>query len=289
MELARPVRPVLTYGTYPLLALLTAAGSGLAITRDLDRTATIGVLTLLTIVVAFTVERVNPLLDRWKMTKESFVRRDLPFIGLGFVVEQLATMGVGVVAALTVAPGGFGPLSRLPLAAQALIALLFQDLLWYAYHRAAHTFGRLWRVHFLHHSPSQVYVLMHPVFHPLDLIVSRLVISLIVFRFSGLTPDAAFIALAVLGLQQTVSHVNTDMRTGWLNYLLIGAETHRYHHAAGERVNYGAAVPIWDMLFGTFVYRPQRVPEMLGLEDPAAYPDPRRFLAALAYPFRSSA
>jgi sterol desaturase/sphingolipid hydroxylase (fatty acid hydroxylase superfamily) len=90
----------------------------------------------------------------------------------------------------------------------------------------------------------------------------------------------------VLGLQQTVSHVNSDLRTGWLNYLLIGAETHRYHHAAGERGNYGSVVPFWDMLFGTFIYRPRQVPDRLGLDDPAAYPDPRRFHLALAYPFR---
>lgn len=267
---------------------MTAAGVWYTVDRHVDRAAALGVLTLVTVAVAFAVERVNPLLDRWKMTKDSLVRRDLPFIGLAFAVEQVATMGVGFLAALTVTAGGFGPLARLPLIAQAAVALLLQDLLWYAYHRAAHTFTRLWRVHFLHHSPSQLYVLMHPVFHPLDLVASRLVISLIAFRFSGLTPDAAFIALAVLGLQQTVSHINTDLRTGWLNYVLIGAETHRYHHAAGERVNYGSALPIWDQVFGTFVYRPDRVPDLLGLDDPAAYPDPRRFFAALAYPFRAS-
>jgi sterol desaturase/sphingolipid hydroxylase (fatty acid hydroxylase superfamily) len=286
MELARPVRPVLTYGTYPVLALLTGAGILLALSRDLDRNAMIGVLTLLTVAIAFAVERLNPLLDRWKMTKDSFVGRDLPFIGLAFVMEQVATMGVGLVAAATVTDGGFGPLARLPIAAQVVVALLAQDLLWYLYHRAAHTFARMWRVHGLHHSPSQLYVLMHPIFHPLDLLVSRFVISLVVFKFSGLRPDAAFVVLAVLGLQQTVSHINSDLRTGWLNYVLIGAETHRYHHAAGERANYASVLPWWDMLFGTFIYFPSRVPDRLGLDDPTGYPDPRRFFATLAWPFR---
>src|SRR5215470_7240716 len=96
---------------------------------------------------------------------------------------------------------------------------------------AAHTSGRLWRVHGLHHSPSKLYVLMHQVFDPIDLLVSRFVISLIVFKFTGITPDAAFIAIAVLGQQQTVSHVNSDLRTGGLNYLPNGTETHRWHHA----------------------------------------------------------
>jgi hypothetical protein len=40
------------------------------------------------------------------------------------------------------------------------------------------------------------------------------------------------------------------------------------------------------MLFGTFVYDARRVPERLGLDDPAGYSDPSRFFATLAWPFR---
>ena len=118
---------------------------------------------------------------------------------------------MSLVAAATVSTGGFGPLAGLPLPVQAVVALLALDLLWYGYHRAAHTFSRLWRVHGVHHSPSQLYVLMHPVFHPLDLLVSRFAIALIVFKFSGMRPDAAFIALVVLGLQTTVSQNTARM------------------------------------------------------------------------------
>jgi sterol desaturase/sphingolipid hydroxylase (fatty acid hydroxylase superfamily) len=286
MELHRPARPVLTYGTYPLLAVVNGVAIWLAVRQDLNRNAVIGVLTLATIAVALAVERVNPLRDRWRMTKDSFLGRDLPFIGSAFVVEQVATMGVSLIAARTALDGGFGPADRLPLLGQGMLALLALDLLWYGYHRAAHTFARLWRVHGVHHSPSQLYVLMHPVFHPLDLLVSRFAISLVVFKFTGISPDAAFIAVAVLGLQQTVSHVNTDLRTGWINYLLVGTETHRFHHGAGEQANYASVLPIWDIVFGTFLYAPTRVPDRIGLDDPAAYPDPRRFRAVLAWPFR---
>jgi len=289
MELDKPAKPLLTYGTYPILALVNAAGIWAALRGSLSRDAAIGLLTVITIVVVFAVERINPLLDRWSMTKRSLIERDLPFIGLAVVVEQIATVGVSLVAAAAVPEDGFGPLGRAPLAVQAVFALLALDLLWYAYHRAAHTFSRMWRVHGLHHSPSQLYVLMHQVFHPLDLLVSRFVISLVVFKFTGIGPDAAFVAIAVLGLQQTVSHVNSDLRTGWLNYLLIGTETHRYHHAAEESGNFGSAVPVWDILFRTFVYEPRRIPERIGLIDPGSYPDPKRFHAALAWPFRRAA
>jgi sterol desaturase/sphingolipid hydroxylase (fatty acid hydroxylase superfamily) len=289
MELDKPAKPLLTYATYPTLAAITAGGVWTAVHDDLDRNATIGVLTAVTIVAVLVVERANPLLDRWSMTKQSLLNRDLPFIGLAVVVEQIATTAVSLIAAATVRPGGFGPLARVPLAGQAVFALLALDLLWYGYHRAAHTSARMWRAHALHHSPSQLYVLMHQVFHPLDLLVSRFVISLLIFKFTGLEPDAAFIAVAVLGLQQTVSHVNSDIRVGWLNYVLIGAETHRYHHAVATPVNYGSVVPVWDMVFGTFAYDPRRIPDQMGLDDPGSYPDPRRFHAALAWPFRKAA
>lgn len=286
MELDKPAKPLLTYGTYPTLVLITGAGIWATLRGSLSRDAAIGLLTVITIVVVFAVERINPLLDRWAMTKRSLVERDLPFIGLAVVVEQIATVGVSLVASAAMPKDGFGPLGRAPLAVQAVFALLALDLLWYAYHRAAHTFSRLWRVHGLHHAPSQLYVLMHQVFHPLDLLVSLFVISLVVFKFTGIGPQAAFIAIAVLGLQQTVSHVNSDLRTGWLNYVLIGTETHRYHHAAEQSGNFGSVVPAWDILFRTFVYQPSRIPDRMGLIDPGSYPDPKRFHAALAWPFR---
>lgn len=289
MELDRPTRPLLTYGTYPVLAFVTATALWAAVRWNLDRDAVIGLLTAVTIAAVFAVERMNPLQDRWSMTKASLLGRDLLFIGLAVVVEQLATAGVSLIAASAMPRNGFGPLARTPLLAQAVFALVALDLLWYGYHRAAHTVSRLWRVHGLHHAPSQLYVLMHQVFHPFDLLVSRFVISLIVFKATGITPDAAFIAIAVLGLQQTVSHVNSDLRVGKLNYVLIGTETHRYHHAALERGNYGSVVAIWDIVFGTFLYDPHRIPDAFGLEDPASFPDPRRFHAALAWPLRRTA
>ena len=81
MELNRPTRPLLTYGTYPALAFVTAAMLWAAVRWNLNRDAVIGLLTAVTIVTVFAVERMNPLQDRWSMTKASLLGRDLPFIG----------------------------------------------------------------------------------------------------------------------------------------------------------------------------------------------------------------
>ena len=286
MELTAPDQPRVTYGLYPVLAVITALGVTLARTSNLNRDAVTGVITVVTILVAFVVERLHPLQKQWEMTRATLVGRDLPFIGLGFVVEQVAQTAIALIAARTIAPDGFGPVGSLPLAVQVVIALVAFDLLWYTYHRAAHSVGRLWRVHGVHHAPSQLYLLMHPVFHPLDLVVSRFIISLIVFRFTGITPDAAFIAIIVINLQQTISHVNIDVRVGPLNYVLIGAETHRFHHSAVDVGNYSSVLALWDQLFGTFRYEPTRIPERLGLTNENDYPDVRNFHQALAWPFR---
>ncbi len=283
---AAPDHPQIAYGLYPVVAATTAAAVALALTRDLDRNAVVAVLTVVTIVICFVVERRHPRRARWQMTQQMLVERDLPFIGLGLVVEQLAQTGVALIAAATIPAGGFGPVGRLPLAAQVVLALVAFDLVWYGYHRAAHTSARLWRVHGVHHAPSQLYLLMHPVFHPLDLVVPRFLISLLVFRFTGLTPDAAFVVIVLMNLQQTVSHLNVDVRVGSLNYLLIGTQTHRYHHSAVDAGNFSSVLALWDQVFGTFIYRPQQLPARLGLTNPTDYPDPRRFHATLVWPLR---
>jgi sterol desaturase/sphingolipid hydroxylase (fatty acid hydroxylase superfamily) len=45
---------------------------------------------------------------------------------------------------------------------------------------------------------------------------------------------------------------------------------HRWHHtpeAVGCNSNYGEALAIWDVLFGT-LYLPECAPQRLGLDDP---------------------
>jgi sterol desaturase/sphingolipid hydroxylase (fatty acid hydroxylase superfamily) len=81
-----------------------------------------------------------------------------------------------------------------------------------------------------------------------------------------------------------------DVRAGWLNYLLVGPELHRYHHSAAlsESRNYGATLPLFDLLFGTFVYRPGTFPERLGVAEPASYPRSERFWEVMWLPFRGA-
>ncbi len=241
------------------------------------------------LVVMVLVEAAHPLRRAWRMTWRIFLRRDLPFLLVGaatLAAVNWAAMRVATEHALSHG----NALAGVPLVPGVIAAILVSDLLWYWVHRFSHEapgrFGRwLWRVHVAHHLPAQVYVLMHAISHPINLIVVRAILVVPGFLL-GFPPDVAFAATVITGLQGLVSHFNVDSRVGWLNYVLSGTELHRYHHSASaaESKNYGAVVSVWDQLFGTFVYRPGEAPLALGVEDAARYPADTRVLSVLAYP-----
>jgi sterol desaturase/sphingolipid hydroxylase (fatty acid hydroxylase superfamily) len=288
MDIPPTHTPLLSYGLYPALVGGAASAAAVAVNQRIDRSMVMPLVLIIAIAVCMLVEWRRPLEPRWSMTSRSLGRRDLPFIGLGLLIERVSEVAVATIARRTVAASGFGPLGRLPLALQVVVAIVLFDLCWYGYHRAAHRLPKLWRVHGAHHSPSQLYVLMHGVFHPFDEVVVRFVLALVVFRFGGFTPDATFVALVIIGTVGIVSHTNADIRLWVLNHVLIGPETHRYHHSADHQGNYGTVTSLWDQLFATFIFHPTP-PTRLGLASSADYPDPEQFLRVLAWPLTPAA
>ena len=132
----------------------------------------------------------------------------------------------------------------------------------------------MWRSHAAHHLPEQVYVLMHPASHPIYTFLVQALATILPLYLLGLTPEAVILVNLVIGVQGIVSHSNLDLRAGWFNYVLTGPELHRYHHSADitESRNYAVVLPVIDILFGTFVYRPGRLPARIGVADEVAYP-----------------
>lgn len=53
MNLDKPTKPLLTYGTYPTLALITGVTLWATLRHNLDRNTVIGVLTVVTIAIVF--------------------------------------------------------------------------------------------------------------------------------------------------------------------------------------------------------------------------------------------
>jgi sterol desaturase/sphingolipid hydroxylase (fatty acid hydroxylase superfamily) len=128
---------------------------------------------------------------------------------------------------------------------------------------------------------------MHGVFHPVNALISAVLIQATLLAL-GMSPEAVFAAILIIDLQTMISHFNVDIRAGFLNYVLIGTELHRYHHSASvdQAKNFGTVIPLWDLVFGTFLYRPGAPPRRLGVDDSAGYPPSQHFWKVLALPFR---
>ncbi len=89
------------------------------------------------------------------------------------------------------------------------------------------------------------------------------------------------------GMHGLISHFNVDVRMGWFSYVFAGTETHRYHHSAdvNEARNYGATLMIYDLVFGSFVYRPGVPPAELGVSPDTGLPPYERFFKVIRLPF----
>lgn len=283
------------YGFYPLLFAAMLGYAALELHQPAGRFGSYyGIYLTALVVVMLSVETLHPLRTEWRMTKASFFRRDLPYMAIGGLTLTLVNYLAGwAILHFGMTRGGL--FADLPLLPAVVLALLIPDFIWYWVHRASHEgrgrLGRwLWTMHLAHHLPQQVYLLMHGVAHPVNIVIVRAIMTVPLFLL-GFTVEALFIANLVVGLQGFVSHFNVDIRAGWVNYFLMGTELHRYHHSAdpSEARNYGAVVTLWDQLFGTYFHRPGTVARRLGIEHPEQYPADREVLKVLALPFRRQA
>jgi sterol desaturase/sphingolipid hydroxylase (fatty acid hydroxylase superfamily) len=280
------------YGLYPLLFAAMLGYAAFEVSQPPGKIGSYyGVYLVVLVVVMLLVETLHPLRAEWQMTKASFLRRDLPYMAIGGLTLVLVNYAAGwAILHFGMARGAAH--ETLPLVPAVLLVLIIPDFLWYWVHRLSHEGrGRIgqwfWRMHLAHHLPQQVYLLMHGVAHPLNTIIVRAILTVPLFLL-GFSAEALFVANLVVGLQGFVSHFNVDIRAGWVNYVLMGTELHRYHHSAdpAQAKNYAAVVTLWDLLFGTFYYRPGVVAQRLGVENPAHYPRDRELIKVLALPFK---
>jgi len=278
---------------YPLLWLWLVACAAVALHEGDQLTTVTAVKGLVVFVFLFALELIYPLDPRWGITWKYFLRRDAVLAAVNMGTSAVVTYGL-LLLAIGTAESSHGVMTGQPLWLQVICGLLVFELLQYTVHRSMHLSGGpvtrfLWRTHAIHHLPQQLYLIMHIVFHPLNLVIVRLAVQLSPVWLLGFDPMAVFLYGSIIGLHGTISHLNFDLRMGFMNYLFVGPELHRYHHSAAnhEAQNYGAALSLFDQLFGTFHYTPGRHPAALGLSQADGYPGQTQPLAALLFPFRA--
>jgi sterol desaturase/sphingolipid hydroxylase (fatty acid hydroxylase superfamily) len=284
------MKKIITFGLYPTLLLITLSVIYLAIQLKLDYKIVYGATTAFLVLTLMIIETLFPLKDEWKMTKKSFWR-DLKYIVIDAPTIAITKAGFGLLA-IWYSENHAGLFRNTSVIIGTIIFLLVFEFFQYWYHRLSHTskgkFGSfLWKVHLAHHLPDKVYVIMHAVFNPINAIITVIIIQLPVILL-GISPEATFAAALLIDLQGLVSHFNVNIKAGFLNYIFIGTESHRFHHSANlnEAQNYGNTLAIWDIIFGTFYYNPNVIPQKLGVEQPADYPYSDNIFEVVTLPFK---
>lgn len=176
-------------------------------------------------------------------------------------------------------------LGRQPGLVQLLEITILGDLLGYWSHRAFHNVSRLWKVHAVHHSSTDLDWLSSVRVHPLNDVANNVVIAAPLLLL-GFSPAAFAAFIPLLTLYAIMLHANVSWSFGPLRKVIASPTYHRWHHAAEEAAvnkNFAGLYPAWDLLFGTF-YMPEGVrPEKFGVIGGDV---PEGFVGQLAYPFR---
>jgi sterol desaturase/sphingolipid hydroxylase (fatty acid hydroxylase superfamily) len=156
----------------------------------------------------------------------------------------LARMGVDDVRLLDLsALGGWG----------VVPGVLATSLVHYAWHRAEHRFDLLWRFsHQLHHSPQRVDMPGAFFSHPVELVLKTTLGVLVGTAVLGLAPAAAAATTLLLAASSLLQHWNVHTPR-WLGWLLPRPEMHALHHERGVHARNYSDLPLWDLLFGTWV------------------------------------
>lgn len=208
------------------------------------------------------------------------------------VVIVLALVAVAAAAGVPIERGTLDAflaprpeLAALPWPVQLAAFLLLADLLAYASHRWLHASARLWPIHAVHHSSTEVDWLSSVRVHPLNDVITRLVqaVPIVLIGFDA-TVVAAYVPLLLF--YGVLVHANVDWSFGPLRYVLASPAFHRWHHAAEEdglNRNFAGLFPFIDLAFGTFHMPRNRKPERFGIPDGDV---PVSFWGQVKYPFR---
>jgi sterol desaturase/sphingolipid hydroxylase (fatty acid hydroxylase superfamily) len=287
------LRRILRWIAYPVVIAAAVTNGVLGLARGLPPWLVVGASTVAAGGLAFLFEWAIPYRQEWSQSHgDEWTDAGHAFLS-GPPSDLIRGAMVGGMVALATwisahAGGGIWPTSW-PLALQVVLALVVAELGNYWAHRLQHSTW-LWRFHAIHHSAPRLYFFNSLRIHPGDH-VSSAIFSLAPLALLGAPLPALVLFACVSGAHMLMQHANVDVRLGPLNWVLSMAEVHRWHHSRRfeeMNANYGGVLLIWDLVFGTRFFPPDRriEPEdVVGLADVPEFPT--RYLAQLAAPFRA--
>jgi sterol desaturase/sphingolipid hydroxylase (fatty acid hydroxylase superfamily) len=179
----------------------------------------------------------------------------------------------GVFLIVFVALSAFAPIHWENNALSAVLCFLGVDLIFYGWHRFLHHHPFGFALHSVHHSGHTFSLsLAGRLPWPLRLVDDFVCLPLVLIGFD---PLLVFLCMGVSFAAQYLVHTNAIGRLGPLDWIFNTPSNHRVHHHAvgpGQQRNFGAALMIWDRLFGT--YQREEGPQPFGIADVPASNNP---------------
>jgi len=250
----------------------------------------VGGVTCATILILLVLQRTQPYRLSWRnWSKQAGV--DLlhgAFCTIGVTaIFQATVVGLVYMAADWMAQQIGWSLwpSDWPLWLQVPVALCVADFGAYWFHRMAHRLPILWRIHALHHSSEQLYVLSSARNHPFN-VIGTFSVSVFPLVLLGCDGELLMLVSVFTAIQGLLQHANINFRLGAFNWILAGPELHRIHHSthmSESNSNFGSNLILWDILFGTRTLPHHRHVGSVGLPDMSFH---RNFFRHLVSPFQ---
>jgi sterol desaturase/sphingolipid hydroxylase (fatty acid hydroxylase superfamily) len=134
--------------------------------------------------------------------------------------------------------------------AETVSCFLVAELLGWLLHYIKHQNQFLWNFHFQHHREDQYNIWLVTHTHAGEVLISAGLIAVITCLL-GFSKPVVMAYLLFYSLAKVYQHSANDYTLGPLDRVIISPRYHRLHHHVDNRCNYGVALTVFDVLFGT--------------------------------------
>jgi len=198
------------------------------------------------------------------------------------IAESIRAVAPWPTIAFTFSDIGIGSASIDPILrilAMIFVPLFMHDFWFYWSHRIEHKVKFLWAFHQLHHSDTNMnastYARDHFLQNAWRTFFSMFTLGLVFDLELKDAAQAALLSNLFLVLLSQLYHSAIRVQLPWLDRILVTPQVHRIHHSVlpqHQDKNFADALPIFDILFGTYVKPTRDEFPNTGLSDGAPPP-----------------
>ncbi len=142
-----------------------------------------------------------------------------------------------------------------------LVFILIASLFSYWEHRLWHT-RVMWPIHRFHHSATDYNPLIESRKHFTEVLMTPLFFTLPIMLL-GAPVEFVVTYLSLILFQGFMIHTDLQISYGWIGRMLwVDPVYHKLHHSSAPEhmnTNFSGTLPIWDRLFGTYIYEERPV------------------------------